>query len=183
MAAAVHLSLPFGGNTVGLCLTGQLLGPLFGSSIFPGSLTGSSFQTGFLFASLLHTAGVLAGCRLCSCFLASQLFLAFLLGGSGLCGLALGLCLSTCLGFSHLDGHQSVDLCIQRGVFLLLVVNHGLNGLLLFLQRAHHLLLFHLLVFQRRLFFTSFAEQRILLSAYLAQLFLLLVNLLLFGLH
>ena len=119
--------------------------------------------TVFLVALLLSLA---LGC-LCLFLLAGEfgllscqflgLALSLRLGTLGFLG-CLALCLgdSPLAGFLHLDGHEAVDLGIDGGITLLLCGDDALYGLLLFLQCAHHVLLLHLLAFERATLLFSF---------------------------
>ena len=144
------------------------------------SLSGSTLSTGFLLGTLLggssgsslclllaglglsDSAGILTGSSLGGGFLPCQ-FLGTL-PGSLLGSLALGLSLSTGFGAGYLFGYHSVDLCVQFGIALLLLVDDALNGLLLFLQRGDHLLLLYLLVLERTPFLFTTIQQGILLA-------------------
>ena len=64
--------------------------------------------------------------------------------GSTATSLGFGTCLLAC----YLLSYQTVNLGIQGSIFLLLLGNDILNGLLLFLQCLHHVLLLGLLAFQ-----------------------------------
>ena len=60
----------------------------------------------------------------------------------------LGLSSSTCLLAGHFLSDQSVNLGIQRCIFLFLLGDDVLDGTLFLLQALHHILLFRLFAFQ-----------------------------------
>ena len=128
---------------------------------------------------LCHTSCVLTGFRFSLRFLTCQL------GGTALCCLCLGFLTSlfgsTLAGFLHFYGYLAVNLGIEFGVHLLLLVYDLLYGLLLFLQRRHHVLLLCLLTFQRLAFLLTFIQEVVLVTTNLLQLLVLLVYLRLFG--
>ena len=161
----------------------RLTEPLFGSLTFfliPGSLC---FPLGFLFPrfGLGNTTGILASGSLSSGFLTRQFGSTFL-GGLRLSTL-LGLSGSLSLLSSHLLSYQSVNLSIQCGIFLLLLGNDVLDGLLFLLQRIDHRLLFGLLAFQCTALLLVLRQQYALVFLSIGQLLELLVDLLLFLLY
>ena len=125
----LSLSTTLLSQTVLLCLTSPALSSLTGFLV-PGSL---SLCLGFLLTGLGlgNTAGILAGHTLSLGLLTGQLS-STLLGRLRL-STALSLCCGTCFLASHLLGYQTVNLGIQRSVFLLLLGYDALNGLLLLL--------------------------------------------------
>ena len=183
MTAFLHLGLALCSLTLGLRLTGLTFGALALSGITAGSLTGSTLGTGLTLAGFGNASLVFAGSSLGGSFLARQ-FLGSLLLGSSLGGsLLAGFFGSAGTGLGHLLGNQPVDGGVQFLVFLALVVDDALYGLLLFLQRGHHLLLFGLLGLQLVVLLLVFTQQGVLISSFLLQLILLGRNLLLLGLH
>ena len=81
--------------------------------------------------------------------------------GRGFCFPAgLGLCFR--LGTGDLLGNHLIDAGIEFGITTFLLVDDTLDGLLLFLQAAHHILLLHLFVLQRFLLLFTTIQQVIL---------------------
>ena len=123
----------------------------FGSSTsLLGSLSSCRLSSSLTSFRLSYSAGILSCGSLGSSLLAGQ-FLSTLLGCSGSSSLALSFGSSTGTSLCHFLLNQTVNLRIDGRILLALVGNHSLNGLLLFLQALHHLLLLRLLTFQCRL--------------------------------
>ena len=156
MAAILHFRLTLGSLTGSLCLTGSLIGTCSFGSILLRSLTGQTLCLGFSFTGFSYPTGILAGSSLGGSLLTGQFFFTFLLGSSLGGSFLAGFFGSTSTRLGHFFGYQLVNLGIECLVFLTLIVNDALNGLLLFLKCIYHLLLFVLLALQRSLFFLTF---------------------------
>ena len=161
-----------------LCLASRLLC----QSRFLGSLATSLLGSSLTSLRLGDTTSILTSGSLSSSFLASQLLGTLLGSGSG--G-SLTLCLGSGTGTSlcHLLCYQAVDLRIDGSIFLSLVGDDRLDGLLLLLQALHHFLLLSLLTLQGRLFLLSFRQEVVLVSFYVLELLMLVVHLILLRLH
>ena len=133
----VKVTTPLGSETVLLGFTDTALGSLAGLLVLGSLGLGLGF---FLFSlGFGYATGILTGSSLGSSFLAGQLG-STLFGSLGF-STPLGLSLSTGFLTCDLLGYQTVNLCIQRCVFLLLLGDGVLNGLLLLLKSVHHVLL------------------------------------------
>ena len=130
-----------------LCLPGSSLSTGFLLCTPPGSGTSLRLSLRLLGLRLGDTTRILPRRSLGSRLLPSQ-FLCTLLPRLGL-GLALGLCLGPGLRTGNLFGNEFIYPGIEFCIPLLLLGNDTLDGLLLFLQTGDHLLLFHLLRFER----------------------------------
>ena len=96
-----------------------------------------------------------------------------LLTGCGFCT-ALGFCCSAGLLTGNFLCNETVNLGIQCSVLLFLVSNDSLDGLLLFLQSLHYVLLFGLFALQLPTFPLTLGQQARLLVLGLVQLLVLL---------
>ena len=128
-----------------LCLTSLSLSLLTGFLVT--SSTGFSLCLLFPCLCLGNTTSIFASHAFSLCFLASQLS-STLLGSLSL-RLTLGFSSGTSLLACHFLGYQTVNLCIEGCVFLLLLRNDILDFLLLFLQSGNHVFLLGLLALQR----------------------------------
>ena len=183
MAFCLHPGLAFCSYSVRLSLTGFSLGTLSLSRTLGLGSLGLSLQSGFPFAGSSYSSFVLAGCRLSSRLFPGQFFCSLLCGSLGSRCLAASFCFGTRLGLGHLLSHQTVNLCIEFGVFLALFGYNGLYGFLLFLQRVDHFLLFCLLSLQGSMFLPAFVQQHIFRPTHLVEFFIFGIDLCLLGLH
>ena len=86
-------------------------------------------------------------------------------------------------GFLYFDSDELVDFSIDSCIFLPLVGNDLLDGLLLFFQCGDHLLLLHLFAFERLVLLDAAVEQYVLLLLGLCELIVFLLHLRSLGLH
>ena len=164
-----------------LCLPGSRLSTGFLLSTPPGSGTSLRLSLRLLGLRLGDTTRVLPRRSLGSRLLPSQ-FLCTLLPRLSL-SLALSLRLGLCLRTGNLFGNEFIYPGIEFCIPLLLLGDNTLDGLLLFLQTGDHLLLFHLLRFERLPLLFTLIEQVVFQALCTLQFLIRLSHLLLHMLH